>query len=86
MLDLVLWYPRDGAYILQFSESSWAFKFPAPQSLNLLLSVATIFSSLFLQEAGLQISTIQILNICPLSLFVLWKMRLRSCWLADFIL
>lgn len=79
MLDFILWYPRDGAYSSQFSESSWAFKFPAPQRLNLLLSIATIFSCLFLQGTSLQVSGIQILSICPLSLFVLWKMRLCSC-------
>lgn len=55
------------------------------QVLN-LLSIATIFSCLSLQEAVLQISSVQLLGICPLSLFVVWKMRLCSCWLADFIL
>jgi len=83
MLDLVVWYPRDGAYSLQFSESSWALKYPAPQSLN-LLSIATISSCLFLQEGGLQISSIQLISVCPLCVFVPWKMRLCSCWLTDF--
>lgn len=32
--DFILWYPRDRAYSLQFSESSWAFKFSAPPSLK----------------------------------------------------
>lgn len=85
MLDSVLWYPREVAYCLQFSESSWAFKFPSPLILNLLLSIETIFSCLFLQQASIQISSVHILSICPLSSFVLWKMRLCSCWLTDFI-
>lgn len=85
MLDSVLWYPREVAYCLQFSESSWAFKFPSPLTLNLLLSIETIFSCLFLQQASIQISSVHILSICPLSSFVLWKMRLCSCWLTDFI-
>lgn len=85
VLGSVLRYPRGVAYCSQFSESFRAFKFPAPLSLNLLLSIETIFSCLFFQQASLQISSIQIFSICPLSPFVLWKMRLCSCWLTDFI-
>lgn len=56
------------------------------QVLN-LLSIATISSCLSCRRLFFRYPVCsQLLGICPLCLFVLWKMRLCSCWLADFIL